>query len=346
MAAETFIDSPEVLTKPTGRQAEMFIDPPEVLTQPRLAERMNKAESGFWGWLRNNKDLTIEGVHIYDMITNPAYYGDRLPGSDEYKEWVISLLNQTEFYRASAEGRLERDQKWYAEGEGEEWSTRRRDLVEEKLEILERYIAQSKLDWTDDEILAAAKFAWLNGWDDNDIREFLISGELGDVGFEGELLDFDAEAVAGTLQSEQRNEIKKTFSDYLIDPSEAEIEKWAERMFLSSDGGVADLALLNDYLAQEAADLYPGSAERILQGRTPLAILGSYKSVFQGVMGYEPDWKDAHRSLAIETLGRPSSAFDFATYLRGTTEYDITPGAVNNAFSTVNDLGRLMGATR
>ena len=117
-------------------------------------------------------------------------------------------------------------------------------------------------------------------------------------------------------------------------------------MFLSSDGGAADLDLLNDYLAQEAADLYPGSAERILQGRTPLDILGSYKSVFQGVMGYEPDWKDTHRSLALETLGHPSSAFDFATYLRGTTEYDITPGAVNNAFGTVMDLGRLMGATR
>lgn len=311
-----------------------------------LAERMNKAEDGFWGWLRNNKDLTIEGVHIYDMITDEAYYGNRLPGSDEYKEWVILLLNQTEYYRASEAGRLERDQEWYSEGEDEEWSIRRRGLVEEKLEILERYIAQSKLDWTDDEILAAAKFAWLNGWDDNDIREFLISGELGDVGIEGELLDFDAEAVAGTLQSQQRNEIKEVFNNYLIDAPEAEIEKWAKRMFLSSDAGAADLDLLNDYLAQQAADLYPGSAERILQGRTPLDILGSYDSVFLSVMGYKPQWTGNHRSLAIDTLGRPSSAFDFATYLRGTTEYDVTPGAVNNAFGVVNDLGRLMGATR
>ena len=338
--------------------AEMFIDPPEVLTKPhlskrRLADRMNKAEDGFWGWLRNNKDLTIEGVHLYDMITDEAYYRDRIPGSDEYKEWVILLLNQTEYYRASEAGRLERDQEWYSEGEDEEWSIRRRGLVEGKLEILERYIAQSKLDWTDDEILTAAKFAWLNGWDDNDIREFLISGELGDVGIEGELLDFDAEAVAGTLQSEQRNDIKEVFNNYLIDPSEAQIEKWAQRMFLS--GGPTtesaarsqqELDLLNDYLAQQAADLYPGSAERILQGRTPLDILGSYDSVFLSVMGYKPQWTGNHRSLAIDTLGRPSSAFDFATYLRGTTEYDVTPGAVNNAFGVVNDLGRLMGATR
>ena len=321
-----------------NKRTNMATDP-EGLAPPKYKD---KVEAGIWGWIGNNDALTIDGVHIIDIITDPEQYGELIPGTPDYDEWVFGLLAQTEYYQNNWEDRAERDLEWYTEGQHEAWSERRRSLVETELELIEGFIAEAQLDWTDDQILQAAKFAWLNGWDVNDIREFLISGELGDESFAGDLIDFDDEATPGTLQNIGRQEITKTYNDYFVEPTERDIEEWATQMFLSKDGGDTELEQLKDFLREQAADLYPGHADRILAGRTPLAILGAYETVFQSVMGYKPQWLGQHRELAVDVLGRNDTATGFARYLRGTEEYDGTTNAVNKAFSTVSNLNRLM----
>ena len=321
-----------------SKRTNMATDPEGFLPP----EYKDKVAAGIWGWIGNNDALTIDGVHIIDIITDPEQYGELTPGTAEYDEWVFSLLAKTEYYADNWEDRAERDLEWYTEGQHEAWSERRRSLVETELELIEGFIAEAQLDWTDDQILEAAKFAWLNGWDVNDIREFLISGELGDESFTGDLIEFDAVAIPGSLQYFGRQEITKTYSDYFVEPTERDIEDWATQIFLSKDAGDTELEQLKDFLREQAADLYPGHADRILAGRTPLAILGAYETVFQSVMGYKPQWLGQHRELAVDVLGRNDTATGFAKYLRGTEEYDGTTNAVNKAFSTVSNLNRLM----
>jgi len=321
-----------------SKRTNMATDP-EGIMPPKYKD---KVAAGIWGWIGNNDALTIDGVHIIDIIDDPEQYGELIPGTPDYDEWVFGLLAQTEYYQNSWEDRAKRDLEWYTEAQHEAWSERRRSLVETELELIEGFIAEAQLDWTDDQILQAAKFAWLNGWDVNDIREFLISGELGDESFTGDLIDFDDEAIPGTLQNIGRHEITKTYNDYFVEPTERDIEDWATQMFLSKDGGDTELEQLKDFLREQAADLYPGHADRILAGRTPLAILGAYETVFQSVMGYKPQWVGQHRELAVDVLGRNDTATGFARYLRGTEEYDGTTNAVNKAFRTVSDLNRLM----
>ena len=127
---------------------------PEGIMPP---EYKDKVAAGIWGWIGNNDALTIDGVHIIDIITDPEQYGALTPGTPDYDEWVFGLLAQTEYYQNNREDRAERDLEWYTEGQHEAWSERRRSLVETELDLIEGFIAEAQLDWTDDQILQAAK---------------------------------------------------------------------------------------------------------------------------------------------------------------------------------------------
>lgn len=316
-----------------------MVDDPEGLNPP---EYKDKVMAGIWGWVSNNDTLTIDGVHIIDIINDPEQYGALEPGTAEYDDWVFKLLAQTEYYRDNWEGRAQRDAEWYTEAQHDAWSERRRSLVETEFDLIKGFIEESQLDWTDDQVLQAAKFAWLSGWDENDIREFLISGEIGDQTFGGPLLDFGAGATPGTLQNIGRQEIQETYNDYFVTPTDKDLANWAQQMFLSDDSGATELEQLQDMLREQAADLYPGHADRILAGRTPLSILNSYDTVFTAVMGYKPQWQGSHMEMGVDVLSRKDTATGFAKYLRGTQEYDRTPNAVNKGFSMITDLNRLM----
>ena len=318
--------------------SDMATDSQEI----QASEYEDKVMAGIWGWISNNDSLTIDGVHITDIINDPDQYGSLEPGTPQYDEWVFNLLAQTEYYQNSWEGRAQRDADWYKEGQHETFSERRKSLIETELDLIQGLIKEAQLDWTDDQIMQAAKFAWLGGWDENDIREFLISGEMGDQMFGGPLLDFGGRATPGTLQNIGRQEIKETYNDYFVDPTEKDLANWAQQIFLSDDGGATELEQLQDMLREQAADLYPGHAERILAGRTPLSILNSYDTVFTSVMGYKPQWQGEHMEMGVDVLSRKDTATGFAKYLRGTQEYDRTPNAINKGFSVITDLNRLM----
>lgn len=314
-------------------------DDPEGVLPP---ERKDKVMAGIWGWISNSDTLTIDGVHIVDIINDPEQYGSLQPGTAEYDEWVFSLLAKTEYYQNNWEGRAQRDSEWYTEAQHEAWSERRKSLVKTELDLIEGFIEEAQLDWSDDQILQAAKFAWLNGWGQEDIREFLISGELGDQTFGGALLDFGGQATPGTLQNIGRQEIRETYNDYFVSPTDKDLANWAQQIFLSDDNGATELEQLQDILREQAADLYPGHAERILAGRTPLSILNSYDTVFTSVMGYKPQWEGEHIEMGVDLLSRKDTATSLAKYLRGTAEYDKTANAVNKGFSMITDLNRLM----
>tara|TARA_B100000470_G_C19793610_1_gene393285 strand:+ start:367 stop:2373 length:2007 start_codon:yes stop_codon:yes gene_type:complete len=246
--------------------------------------------------------------------------------------WIDNLYTQTQHFLDSEQGRGIRENDWFQSGEGDEWTQRRLDLIEDVITRVEEIAGVSGLNWTEEQLRTFARDAWLAGWSDDAIRDSI--SERDDVSF-GE----DA-PTSSDIRSTQ-NEIRSLYRQYLVDVDPDVIEASTRSIYR----GELNIDSVQAGLAAESADLYPGWADRINAGRTPLAILGSYKSIFKSVMGYDPQWDGIHRDLGME-LGSGEgnmSGANFARYLRGTEEYDMTPNAINNAYNLVGDIGRTMG---
>jgi len=298
------------------------------------AKAAKEALIRLYNWLLGRKDMDVNGRHIFDIILEEAKAG-RFVDSDQVEKRILTLLHQTEYFKNNEEGRFERDKEWYEEGSNEDWSTRRRDLVNDVELIIREEIENLGLDWSESQILQTAKVAWQQGMKTaNEIRRFVGSGNM---------IDFGPDAEAGTTQSQLRKQITGIYNNYFTPPEDSSVEEWSRRAYLS-EKPEEQLNLLRDLLGDQAADLYPGSAERIKAGRSPLEILGSYDSIFGSIMGYYPKWATDHRDLAVQVLTNELGPKQFGLAVRTSKEADTNPRIVNKTFSDIKKFGQLMGA--
>ena len=298
-----------------------------------------KINTALYKWLQGRVDLEIDGVHIWDIINGPE--GDKFVSQAEFDAWVESLLAQTDYVKNRAEGRMGREEEWYKESDDDEWSIRRRSLVDDKLDIIKELVQNAGLGWSEIEMLEAAKLAWFEGWLIDDIKEFLVAGDpeyrAGPT--------FGAGQDPGTVQRSIREKITSTYEDYYIPADqipEDTIVDWAERIYLGDEK--EQLGLLKQLLGDQAANLYPGAAERIQAGQSPLDILGSYSTIFASIMGYMPQWKTDHRDLGVQVLSGELGPKEFGFTIRNSEEADHNPKIVNERFKDIRRLGQLMGA--
>ena len=298
-----------------------------------------KINTALYKWLQGRADLEIDGVHVWDIINGPE--GDKFVNQAEFDAWVESLLAQTDYVKNRAEGRMGREEEWYKESDDDEWSIRRRSLVDDKLDIIKELVQNAGLGWSETEMLEAAKLAWFEGWLIDDIKEFLVAGDpeyrAGPT--------FGAGQDPGTVQRSIREKITSTYEDYYIPADqipEDTIVDWAERIYLGDE--TEQLGLLKQLLGDQAANLYPGAAERIQAGQSPLDILGSYSTIFASIMGYMPQWRTDHRDLGVQVLSGELGPKEFGFTIRNSEEADHNPKIVNERFKDIRRLGQLMGA--
>ena len=298
------------------------------------AEASKEALMRLYNWLLGRKDMEIDGRHIFDILLEEYKVG-RFVNADQVEKRILTLLHQTEYFKNNEEGRFDRDKEWYEEGSHEEWSTRRRDLVNDVELMIREELQNLGLDWSESQILETAKVAWQQGIIKADeIRRF-ISTET--------IIDFGPDVEPGTTQNELRKKITGIYDNYFTPPEESSVEEWSRRAYLSEDPD-EQLDLLRDLLGDQAADLYPGSAERIKAGRSPLEILGSYNSIFASIMGYYPKWATDHRDLAVQVLTNELGPKQFGLTVRTSDEADHNPKIVNETFSDIKKFGVMMGA--
>lgn len=328
----------EVDLAPLGIQLASASTPiEETMAEEETPER--KINTALYKWLQGRADLEIDGVHIWDIINGPE--GDKFVSQAEFDAWVESLLAQTDYIKNRAEGRIGREEEWYKESDDDEWSIRRRSLVDDKLDIIKKLVQNAGLGWSEIEMLEAAKLAWFEGWLIDDIKEFLVAGDpeyrAGPT--------FGAGQDPGTVQRSIREKITSTYEDYYIPADqipEDTIVDWAERIYLGDE--TEQLGLLKQLLGDQAANLYPGAAERIQAGQSPLDILSSYSTIFGSIMGYMPQWKTDHRDLGVQVLSGELGPKEFGFTIRNSEEADHNPKIVNERFKDIRRLGQLMGA--
>jgi len=311
--------------------AEEFDDEVEIEFD---AEAALEALNRLFNWLLDRKDMEIDGRHIFSIVQEEAE-AERFVSQDQLEKRMETLLHQTEYFRNSQDDRFERDKEWYEEGDNEDWSPRRRDLVNDVEIMIREAIQNLGLDWSESQILETAKVAWQQGMETaNEIRRFVGTGNM---------IDFGPGVEAGTTQSQLRKQITGIYDDYFTPPGDSSVEEWSRRAYLS-ESPEEQLTLLKDLLGDQAADLYPGSAERIKAGRSPLEILGSYNSIFSSIMGYYPKWATDHRDLAVQVLTNELGPKQFGLAVRTSKEADTNPRIVNKTFSDIKKFGQLMGA--
>ena len=311
--------------------AEEFDDEVEIEFD---AEAALEALNRLFNWLLDRKDMEIDGRHIFSIVQEEAE-AERFVSQDQLEKRMETLLHQTEYFRNSQDDRFERDKEWYEEGDNEDWSPRRRDLVNDVEIMIREAIQNLGLDWSESQILETAKVAWQQGMETaNEIRRFVGTGNM---------IDFGPGVEAGTTQSQLRKQITGIYDDYFTPPGDSSVEEWSRRAYLS-ESPEEQLTLLKDLLGDQAADLYPGSAERIKAGRSPLEILGSYNSIFSSIMGYTPKWATDHRDLAVQVLTNELGPKQFGLAVRTSKEADTNPRIVNKTFSDIKKFGQLMGA--
>lgn len=308
-----------------------------ILESTENAKRNNPALH-FYRWLAGRDDATIDGINIIDIIE--ADQSGFAIGTDEYDEWVQALLSQTDFYRDHAEVYVTNAKDWYAGGLDEGWTERRKDLVSNYVASINILSGQLNLNLDDDSILELAKFAWFNGFNTQELQDYVA---------ETENVSFDEGAIAGGSISDTRSDVKNLYRKYLMIPNEILLEESSKNIFR----GTTTIDFIEDELRQQAADVYPVFADRILAGRSPLQILSGYDSIFSSVTGIQPQWDGEQKDVGIKlasgaklSTGEDVNAGNLATWLRtdSSVGYNEMPKAVNNAYSLVKGLGQTFGA--
>jgi hypothetical protein len=297
-----------------------------------------------FNWLLSRQDMEIDGRHVFEIIQQDGK-AQGFVSQDQYDRWVESLIQQTPYYKNFGKGKFSKDAQWNDGETGSGWSGRRRALVKTQEQLIRDELLNLGLEWSDGEILAAAKYAWEQDMGEAEIRRYLATDIKTPISF-GE------DVEGGTTQADLRTTILGIYDNYLIDPDDNVINEWARRAYIGNEQEQLDL--LRSLLGEQAEDLYPAVAERIRAGRSPLDILGSYGSVFYSIMGYQPQWKNEHRKLALDILSgdqkddgayTPLTANSFAYRVRTSEEADYNPNIFNETMSFVNQIGSLMGQT-
>ena len=301
-------------------------------------------------YLRGNPSVLVEHPLTGEMVDlvgliqeNPLGLES---GSEKKKQWMKGLYYQTDHYQDSEEGRADREYQWASEGEGDEWSTRRKSLVAIQVEQIEQLLGQANINLGEAEILELAKTVWLMGLNSNELLDFMTTATT--IGGE-QIMGFGEGAPAGGTVSAFRTSIKDIYRRYLMDPDEEVLARRSQQLF----SGETTIDLVEDEMIEQAALLFPAWATRIEAGKSPLEIVGAYNGIFNSVLGYSPQWDGRNRDMAVtlgglmvegEEPGTAMSGGDFARWLRTTDEYDESPRGINDAYQLVTGLGRVMGA--
>tara|TARA_R110000824_G_scaffold112102_1_gene261033 strand:- start:1674 stop:3557 length:1884 start_codon:yes stop_codon:yes gene_type:complete len=301
-------------------------------------------------YLRGNPSVLVEHPLTGEMVDlvgliqeNPLGLES---GSEKKKQWMKGLYYQTDHYQDSEEGRADREYQWTSEGEGDEWSTRRKSLVAIQVEQIEQLLGQANINLGEAEILELAKTVWLMGLNSNELLDFMTTATT--IGGE-QIMGFGEGAPAGGTVSAFRTSIKDIYRRYLMDPDEEVLARRSQQLF----SGETTIDLVEDEMIEQAALLFPAWATRIEAGKSPLEIVGAYNGIFNSVLGYSPQWDGRNRDMAVtlgglmvegEEPGTAMSGGDFARWLRTTDEYDESPRGINDAYQLVTGLGRVMGA--
>ena len=301
-------------------------------------------------YLRGNPSVLVEHPLTGEMVDlvgliqeNPLGLES---GSEKKKQWMKGLYYQTDHYQDSEEGRADREYQWTSEGEGDEWSTRRKSLVAIQVEQIEQLLGQANINLGEAEILELAKTVWLMGLNSNELLDFMTTATT--IGGE-QIMGFGEGAPAGGTVSAFRTSIKDIYRRYLMDPDEEVLARRSQQLF----SGETTIDLVEDEMIEQAALLFPAWATRIEAGKSPLEIVGAYNGIFNSVLGYSPQWDGRNRDMAVtlgglmvegEEPGTAMSGGDFARWLRTTDEYDESPRGINDAYQLVTGLGRAMGA--
>ena len=229
----------------------MVIEPIEEETEDATLDY--EALMRLYNWLLDRDDMMIGDRHVFDIIREDAEK-QRFVTADQFQNWVNSLIYQTDYYKNGSDGRFGKDQQWYEGEEGEGWSGRRRALVKNEERMIRDELLNLGLEWTESQILKAARIAWQESMDEEDIRRFLAGGG------EGSPVQFGEDVEGGTTQAELRTEILGIYDNYLIDPDDNVIDEWARRAYIGDE--TEQLDLLRSLLGEQACLLYTSPSPR------------------------------------------------------------------------------------
>lgn len=154
--------------------------------------------------------------------------------------------------------------------------------------------------------------------------------------------------TSGTAAAFQ-DSAQQAMQTYAVPMSQQAIQQWTSQAVL----GNADAAGLNDYLRNQAKQLYPFMTKAIDQGVTPQAFLAPYSSAAATLLGVSEgsiSWSDPKWLSAVTQPGpggeqTPASLTQFQNTLRSdpTFGYSKTSGAVAAAYTTAKTIATSFG---
>ena len=278
--------------------------------------------------------------NLYDLIiANPYEFEKTEEGLYKMQLWVNNLYASTEHYRNSEQGRGLRKEQWdQAGGDGDELTTRQKDLISDLVERIEEIAGLSNLGWDEDQINEFALDAWLAGWTETDVDR------IKDLISEDADLEFGIDARPGSDIAANVANINERLRQHLMDPSQMD-EDWVEDASRRIYRGETTLDILATELAEQSATLYPNFAERIRAGVAPTTILNSYNPIFRNVFGYTPSWDGSEREMGMTLGNDPAvlSGANFAHYLRTTDLYDRSEAGLNKGYDIIQTMGKALG---
>lgn len=80
-------------------------------------------------------------------------------------------------------------------------------------------------------------------------------------------------------------QLRTTAAQYLLSPTDPALQQWERQIA----GGTQDMTQFQAYLAQQAADKYPGMAQLIQQGQTPAQITSNLQNLASSTLEINPD---------------------------------------------------------
>lgn len=261
-------------------------------------------------------------------LVDPSFYFEST--DPKYLLWVQGLYEQTQHFFQSAENQALRENNWFKSGDNDEFNPRQLSLLETTITNVEKIFNEAGIVATETELLKFARDAWIQGWSTDAIKDELSNRED---------MEFGTDAPTASLINASRQDIQSKYRQYL-QPIDPEIIAEQNRKLWR---GETDLNTIEAGLASDAADVYTAWADRIEAGRTPLQILNSFDPIFRSVMGYTPEWDGNHQTIAMQLGTGAVTGAGLASYLRSTDEYDLTPNAINNAYSLIGTIGETMG---
>lgn len=184
----------------------------------------------------------------------------------------------------------------------------------------------------------ANQFAWDSTTIQRNVANMVTQGANGGYNF----------APTGTA-AQFKNQMTSMLQSYAVPVSQATQDWWTSLAVQ----GKGDINGVEDYLRQQASQLYPWMASSIAKGIKPTDYLSPYSSIASNLLGTsasaidwtDPKWQSALLAQQKDGSSLPVSTQQFAVNLRTnpTFGYSQTPTAISNAYSMAQQIETAFG---